>query len=298
MSGINVPTWYGQAYSTNLELLLQQMGSKLSGAVDMAPYSGVKAAAAVNQMAAIEADEVATRFEPIGRTDPGTDRRWVTPKNYDVNQLFDTFDQMQVITDPKSKAVQNSTLALGRKKDTVILNAFYAAAFTGETLSGTTAYTSGNTIDEDIGGTSSRINVAKLLAVLELMESNHVDFDREEVYIAIPAKDHSALLNDPKIISRDYTDQLVLKDGKVQSFLGFRFIQCELVESVLAGTNVVTLPVWVKSGMHLGQWNDIQTVISQRNDLRGHPWQAYAYMSLGCTRTQENKVYGIESYRA
>ena len=298
MSGINVPTYFVQQYATNIELLLQQKGSKLSGTVDTGSYVG-KQASPVDQMGAIEASKVTGRFQPMGRVDPPTDRRWVFPIDYDLPQLFDNFDKLRMVIDPKSKAVMNAVMALGRKKDLEILTAITAAAKTGETGSTSTIFTAANEVDVAEGGANSRLNVAKLKLLKEKMMANHVDFDAEQVYVGLTAKDHGALLNEVQIISSDFNggDRPALKDGKVTSFLGFNFIHCELIETVLAGTNEVTLPAWVKSGMHLGQWNDITTSISQRNDLQGEPWQAYVYMTIGATRIEENKVYAIESAR-
>jgi len=53
------------------------------------------------------------------------------------------------------------------------------------------------------------------------------------------------------------------------------------------------VPVWAKSGMHLGVWGDIQTSISQRHDLQGEPWQAYVKMTMGATRLEEDKIVKI-----
>jgi len=75
-------------------------------------------------------------------------------------------------------------------------------------------------------------------------------------------------------------------------------VYCELIESVAAGTNEVNVPVWAKSGMYLGIWNDINSDISRRNDIRGIPFQSYVTLTCGATRLEENKVYNIESYRA
>ena len=77
-----------------------------------------------------------------------------------------------------------------------------------------------------------------------------------------------------------------------------KFIFCQLVETVCAGTNEVTLPVWCRSGMHLGIWGDVKNSVSQRRDLQGEPWQLYTTMTIGATRLEEDKVYAIESYRA
>ena len=90
----------------------------------------------------------------------------------------------------------------------------------------------------------------------------------------------------------------MLLSGRVESFLGFQFKHSQLAETVMAGTNEVTLPCYVKSGMHLGVWNDVKTSINRRVDLKGEPFEAYVMCSFGATRIEENKVYAVESYRA
>jgi len=261
-------------------------------------YTG-KQASPVDQIGKVEMQDVTNRFAPMGRVDAALDRRWVTPSDFDLPQLIDTFDKLRLLTDPESSYTQNAVYAAGRKIDRLIILAFTAAAKTGEQGATSTSVVAGNETDVAVGGANSRLNVAKLLTTKETMRINSVDFDMEEVYCGLTAKDESALLNEIQIISSDFNggDRPVLKDGKVQRFLGINFVYCELIESVAAGTNEVNVPVWVKSGMHLGIWNDIQSSISKRNDLRGEPWQSYVTATFGATRLEENKVYNIESYR-
>jgi hypothetical protein len=295
---INIPTHFVQQYSTNIDLLLQQKGSKLRNAVTVGSYTG-KAASPVDQIGAIETQPVASRFAPMGRVDAPTDRRWCYPSDYDLPQLIDSFDKLRLITDPQSAYVQNAVLAAGRRFDRLICAAFTGTAKTGVEGGTSTIFTAANEVDVATGGANSKLNVAKLREVKRLMMAKHVDFDMEEAFIGITAADHDALLGDIQVVSRDFNGgQAVLKDGKVMEFMGFKFIHCELIETVLAGTNEVTLPVWVKSGMHLGMWNDIQNSVAIREDLQGRPWQLYTQLTAGATRLQEDKVYAIESYRA
>jgi hypothetical protein len=220
------------------------------------------------------------------------------PSDFDLPQLIDTFDKLRLLTDPNSSYVQNAVMAAGRQYDRLILTAFQATAKTGEAAGTSTSFTGGNEVDVATGGSTAKLNVAKLREVKRLMMANFIDFDYEEAFIAITAYDHDALLGEIQVVSTDFNAGApVLSEGRVQSFMGFRFIHCELVESVCAGTNEVTLPVWVKSGMHLGIWDDMKHDISQRNDLQGIPWQVYTTMTAGATRIEENKVYAIESYR-
>jgi hypothetical protein len=296
---VNVPSHYTLQFSSNVELLLQQQGSKLGGTVMTGSHTG-EGASPVDQIDSVEANDVSTRFADMPRTDARLDRRWVYPIDSDINQMVDSFDKLRIVTDLQGAYTKNAVNALGRKQDRRILEAMFGTAKTGKRGDTSTSFTAGNEIDVAVGGANSRINVAKLIAVRELMEANFIDFDHEEVFVGVTAKDNAALLKEVQIISSDFNggDKPVLKDGKVTSFLGFKFVHCELIESVLAGTNEVTLPVWAKSGMYLGTWGEIATDVSQRKDIQSLPWQVYAKMTKGATRLDEEKVFAIESYRA
>ena len=252
----NLPTHFVQQYSTNIALLLQQRGSKLRDTVTTATHVG-KQASPVDQFGAVEMQAVSSRFSPMTRVDAPTDRRWVFPSDFDLPQLIDEYDKLRMLTDPSSSYVQNAVMAAGRQFDRLICSAFTGTAKTGETGSTSTSFTAANEVDVAVGGANSRLNVAKIKAVKELMMSKHIDFDMEQCYIGITAADHAALLNEIQVVSTDFNSRPVLVDGKVTQFLGFNLVHCELIETALAGTNEVTLPVWVKSGMHLGVWGDI-----------------------------------------
>ena len=84
-------------------------------------------------------------------------------------------------------------------------------------------------------------------------------------------------------------------DGKITSFMGFRFVHCERLKTGTddqSGTST-GIPVFVKSAIHLGMWDDVSTSISKRNDLQGEPWQAYVTGMFGATRIEERKIVRI-----
>ena len=295
----NIPAHYVREYSTNVQLLLQQKGSKLRGTVTEGSHIG-DAASPVDQIGAIEATQVTSRFAPMGRIDAAMDRRWVFPTDYEAPQMIDKFDKLRLLTDPESQYVTNGVYACGRKLDYLIISAFLGTAKTGVNGGTSTSFTSGNEVDVATGGPNSRLNVAKLHAVRELILANYIDMEEDPIYVGLTAKDDSALLKEIEIISKEFKggDAPVLRDGKLERFLGMNFVHCELIESVAAGTNEVNVPVWAKSGMHLGLWNEINARIDPRPDLSGVPWQAYVCMTAGATRLDEKKVFNIESYRA
>lgn len=299
---INLPTHYVMQFATTIDLLLQQKGSMLRNAVTVGNYVG-KQASPVDQIGAVNMQPVTSRFAPMGRVDATTDRRWVFPSDFDLPQLIDTFDKLRLLTDPNSAYVTNAVQAAGRQMDDIIVAAFHGTAQTGEqgataTAFGTnitTAGTPGNNVGVARGASAATgLTVAKLREAKRRLLQNFVD-PSEAMYAVITSRQHDDLLAEAQVISTDFNDKPVLVDGMVTRFLGINFILCE---RLLTGTDDAAgtsraIPVFVKSGMHLGMWNDITTDISQRKDLQGIPWQAYVTMTAGATRLEENKVVRI-----
>jgi len=288
---INIPTWYVSQFSTNIQLLLQQKGSRLREAIMTGTHVG-KQASPVDQIAAVAAQKVIGRFNPMGRIDAALDRRWVFPVDYDLPQLIDSFDKLRILTDPSSQYVVNATYALGRAMDDEILAAATGANKTGVDGSVTVNPLAGNVVSVQQGAAApTALTVAKLRQAKKLLMQAEVDLEFDPLYMPINAYAHDSLLAEAQVIDMDYSDMPVLVEGKISRFLGINFIHSE---RVLSGTDdqagsSFKLPVWAKSGMYMGMWDDIKTDISQRKDLQGLPYQAYAYGTFGATRLEEKK---------
>ena len=295
----NLVNLYGQQYASAVSLLLQQKGSKLRSLVSAGSYTGSQASP-VDQVGSVEMQPVAGRFGPMGRVDAAVDRRWVFPSDFDLPQLVDSFDKLRLFSDPQSTYVTNAVYAAGRKMDDLIISAAFGTAKTGVAGATNTSFLAGNVVGVNTGGTASKLNVAKLREAKRLLMANEVDFDAEEPTVVVSSTDHDALLNEIQVISSDFNgaDRPVLQEGKVERFLGMRIVQCERPGLTATATDDQAgssrqVPVFVKSGMHLGIWNDISTDIAQRKDLQGLPWQAYVYMTAGATRIEEKKIVKI-----
>jgi len=291
---INLPTHYVQQYANTISLLLQQKNSRFESAVTTGSYIG-KQASPVDQIGAIDMLPVTTRFAPMGRVDAALDRRWVSPSDFELPQLIDSFDKLRLLNDPSSAYLQNAIQAANRKKDDLIYAAFFGTAKTGEVGGTSTAFGATQFVSVNTGGTASNLNVAKLRAGKRILMANEVDFDEDQVYCAISSVEHDSLLNEIQVVSTDFNDKPVLVEGRVTRFLGINFIISERMTTATddaAGTSR-QIPMWAKSGMHLGTWNDMQTDITQRRDLSGMPWQAYLAMSMGATRLEEKKIVRI-----
>jgi hypothetical protein len=291
----NIPTWYVSQFSTNIQLLLQQKGSRLSGAVMNGTHVG-KQASPVDQIGAVAAQKVIGRYNPMARVDASLDRRWVFPVDYDLPQLIDSFDKLRILTDPSSQYVVNATYALGRAKDDEVLAAATGTAKTGVDGSVSTVFLAANVVSVQQGAASpTALTVAKLRQAKKLLMQNEVDIENDPIYMPINAYAHDSLLAEAQIIDMDYNDKPVLVEGKISRFLGINFIHSE---RLLTGTDdqagsSTLVPCWAKSGMYMGMWDDIKSDISQRKDLQGLPYQAYCYGTFGATRLEEKKVVKV-----
>lgn len=292
----NVINHFVQQYTTNVQMLLQQKGSKLRDTVTMGKHTG-KAAVLVDQFGSTTAHKRTTRYAPLTPANMPTDRRWVYPVDYDWNDLIDNADKLRMLIDPQSSYVTAGTYAMGRAMDDEIISGFFADAKTGEAGGTTTSFLAANQVAVNFGaGAACGLTVAKLKEARRLLLANEVDFDAETVYVAVTAKQDYDLLQEAQIINMDYNTRPVLVDGRIKSFLGFQFIDIQRLS--LDGSSYRRIPVWVKSGMHLGMWEDIKTDVSQRKDLEGLPWQVYCYGTFGATRVEEKRVVEIKCSEA
>lgn len=286
---------YTTQFSTNLELKLQQMGSKLRGKVSEGFHVG-KQASPINQIGAIQLKAPEGRFSPKNRTDADFTRRWVFPQDGEIDQLIDSFDELKTIVDPKSQYVTNASNAVGRGWDDAIIAAAFGTAYTGADANGLaseTFDTSKYSIASTFGSSAaSGLSVAKLIEAKRILRKNHVDLDSDPVTLVIGSQQESDLLNQVQVVSTDFADRPVLTDGRVSRFLGFDIVVMERLPSVTSDT-VRQVLCFAKSGLYLGMWKDSTNRVSIRNDLSGEPYDLYTSVSFGATRTQPGKVLQI-----
>ncbi len=283
-------------FSTNLELRLQQMGSKLRGKVREGFHVG-KQASPTNYISPVQLKAPAGRFAPKNRTDADFQRRWVFPQDGEIDQLIDSFDELKTIVDPKSQYVGGAANAVGRAWDDCIIAAAFAAAQIGQDaggLSGETFSTANYSVSDTFKSTaSSGLTVAKLIEAKRIFRHNHVDLENkvdESMFLVIGSQQEADLLGQVQVVSTEFNDKPVLVDGSVTRFLGFDIV---VSERLTVTSNKRQVIAGVKSGMYLGMWKDNTNRVSIRNDLSGEPYDLYTSTSYGATRLEPGRLLQI-----
>lgn len=286
-----VTTHFVQQYTTNVQLLSQQKGSRLRNSVTTGQYVG-KQGVPVDQFVATVATKRTTRYPTLTPADTQTDRRWVFPSDYDWNDLIDNIDKLRMLIDPQSSYVQNGTNAMNRAMDDEIIAAFFGTAKTGADGSTSTSFLAANQVSASEGASAATgMNVEKLKAGIQLLLANEaIDLSAgDRINCVISAKQNRNLMDEVQIINSDYNgEKAVVNDGFVMSWGKIDFIHSERLP--LNGSSQTRCPFYVKSAMHLGIWQDISADVSQRKDLAGLPYQVYLYGTFGGTRLEEKKI--------
>jgi len=175
---------------------------------------------AVRQRRGVEGSTV--KFPKVGRgvatlRVPQTD---VTPLNVSFSQVTctlqdwnaaeysDIFSQAKVNFDERQELVRVVAGAIGRRQDQLIISALDAAS---------TSYT----VSNDIGGTDTNLNVAKLREAKRLLDANNVP--PQDRHIVIHANSLANLLSETSVTSSDFNTVKALVQGDVNTFLGFQF---------------------------------------------------------------------------
>lgn len=298
MSGIE--THYAPTFKKNVEILLQQRGSKLRGTFAEEPCEGDRASVR-EQFEAVEYIQSNTVAQPLTYGDTPGNRRWLSPTVIKRADLVSKLETLQsVVGDPTSYLATNAMYAIGRGIDDGFLRAFFGTAYTGR--EGTTAVTfdSSMEVGVDIGGTGSGLNVAKLMRAQRYLQDNDVDTDVEKVYCPVTPVQWEDLLKETQITSYDYNDDRSLKTGILGTFLGITFIKmtrlarAEFRVGAVANGNY-QLPLYVPSAMTMGVWSDIDVMIREQPSLVdvAHPYSIVTTMAAGWTRTNEKKCAKI-----
>lgn len=130
-----------------------------------------------------------------------------TLSDYIAAEYSDIFMQAKVNFDERRELVKVVSNAIGRRQDQLILDALTAS--------------SGTSVSNDIGGTDTNMNVAKLREAAKTLNANNVPMDGR--HIIIHANSLASLLSETAVTSSDFNTVKALVQGEINTFLGFQF---------------------------------------------------------------------------
>ena len=200
---VQITTAFVEQYRGNVAHLVQQKGSRLRGSVRVETVVGKNAF--FEQIGSTAARKRTSRHSDTPRMDSPHSRRRVSLAAYDWADLIDGEDRVRMLIDPTGPYAEAASFARGRARDDAIIDAAEGTAFTGVAGGTSTSYDSSNTVDVQIGGSSSDVglNVEKLRAAKEVLDAGEVDPD-DSRFCVVNAKQLRNLLAETEVTSSDY----------------------------------------------------------------------------------------------
>lgn len=132
-----------------------------------------------------------------------------TMEDYIAAEYSDIFNQQKINFNERQELVQVVAGAIARRQDQVVLDALAAAS-------------SPSTVSNDIGGTDTNMNVAKMRAAKKALDAKNVP--AEGRILVMHANSLDSLLGETEVTSSDYNSVKALVQGDINTFLGFRII--------------------------------------------------------------------------
>jgi len=132
-----------------------------------------------------------------------------TMEDYIAAEYSDIFNQQKINFNERQELVQVVSGAIARRMDQVVLDALAAAS-------------SPSTVGNDVGGTDSNLNVAKMRAAKKALDANNVP--AEGRILVIHANSLDSLLGETEVTSSDFNTVKALVQGDINTFLGFNVV--------------------------------------------------------------------------
>jgi len=292
-----IPENFAHSFGNNFYELGQQVSSRLTPTVDV--ISGIVGQSkSVERAGKTEAYDITTRHATTKHVDTPHSRRWIDLQDKGWADLVDELDEQKLVADPKSKYLKFGVQALNRAKDAIVYAASRGTARTG---TGTQPLPAAQKIAE--GGTG--LTLAKLLTAKEILDAAEIGNDTDEAMMeatgqgkvwdrvcVVTSRQLTNLLGTTEIKNIDYNNVKALSDGKVDEFLGFKFIRIENLAK--SGTSRFCM-AWCRQAMKLGIGRDIFTSVDVLPTMN-YSWQVYSRMSLGAVRAEDEGVVEIACF--
>jgi hypothetical protein len=276
-------------YNTNLNVLSQQMGSKLRTTVRLENQGGEKAF--FDAIGSVDAVAKASRYPDTPIVNTPFSRRMALLKEAHIGDLVDTTDNLKTAVSIDARIPMMQAYALGRTIDSAVLEAMFADAPSGVDGSTPVAFPTTQEIPVDLSGASEGLTINKLIEAKKLFWLGDVDLDNptNAMHIAVTGFEMRNLLQTTEVTSSDYNTVKALVQGEINTFMGMTFHITNLID---VSGSVASCPVWVESGVVLNLPKDITGSIDKRPD-KSNATQLYAQVAYGTVRLEEEKVVKI-----
>jgi len=284
---------FSTEFSANWLARLGQKKSRLDGFVDRIDFRGERKS--FNRIGDVDSQEITTRHADTRWSDVSMDLRWAHQKAFDVAQPLDEWDAKNLgeVTLPTSSLVMQHCAAYNRDCDDNAWEAALDPVVVGKDGTGTPVALPQNQVVEHGG---QGFTLAKLIKTLDILdEADELDSDDEDANRVLlwTVKQRSELLNTTQVQSADFNTVKALAEGKIDTFMGFKFKLIKRLRTVDDGGDTIRQCVAFQRGAIKQICDKRGTSISVRHD-KSDATQVRTTWRLGACRVYDEAVVRID----
>ena len=206
-----------------------------------------------------------------------------TLEDWSAPEYSDIYDLQKINFDERKELKMAIASAMGRRMDQLNLDAMDAGANSTQ-------------VSDNVGGTDTGLNTAKLRRAKRLMDAAGVPAtDRYFVHGAIGLEQ---LLGETSATSSDFNSVKALVNGEIDTWLGFKFIMIEDRDEggLDLTTNIRKNFAYHKQAMGLAVGIDMRTEINYISEKTS--WLVNGIFSAGSIGIDDNGIYEVLTYEA
>lgn len=282
-----LPESYVTQYTTNFELLSQQRETKLMQYMKMLNLTG-EAGQVLHQFGEIEFRKTTDRNADTQYSQSYQTSRWIHPESYSNAQYFSSLDKIRSAIDYQAPFLEQRVAAFERLKEEVIVDALFGKAQMSVDKKVTDVEIP-NTQILSAGGTGLTVN--KLREAMVKLKKSHALPNGVTPICVVSSQQMDDLLGETSVTSIDYNNVKALTNGMVDNFMGFKFVESEMLPYDANGDRKVG--VFVPGSMYYVTWGEAEKIRVGENP--GKEWRAEIFHEahLSATRVEEKKVVVI-----
>lgn len=203
--------------------------------------------------------------------------------NYSAPEYTDIYDINKLNFDEKRELALVVAGALGRRLDQMILDAIQTGANSTQ-------------VSDDVGGTDSGLNLAKILRAKRLLDDAGVP--GSDRHMAISARALEDALAVTEIGSSDYNVTKALAVGEIKKFAEFEFhvIDTRDEGGLDVASNIRTNFAWHKDAVGLAIGLDMRTDVAYIDEKTS--WLTNGLFSAGAVVIDDEGAYDVLTYEA
>jgi len=304
--GTTIEEWRIKEFSNNVYHLSQQKDSRMWAASRQETMHSKRKFFDV--LGSTEAVVRSVRNGDTPNLDIAHSRRAVDLVDYNWGKLVDDVDILRNLNDPTNEYAKAMVMGFKRRKDKVIRDAMLGLAYYGEEGGSSIALPTAQKIAAVASGALSNMNIETLRFAKYKFDAADIDPDLPR-FLAVTPSQIRALLAQTEVTSSDYASVKALVMGQIDTFMGFKFIQTNLLENESDPSVKFNLTTgaydgggtastgrkciaWVPDGVIVATGIDLKTRVDERAD-KNYSTQVYGEMSIGAARLEDVKVLYI-----